>query len=58
MARLASRLMKACLLLFLEFIRLVALLLRPGGYRAIVAENLLLKHQLIVHSLSHKRVPK
>jgi len=50
--------MRAYLLLFLELLRLIALLLRPGGYRAIVAENLLLKHQLIVHSRSHKRVPK
>jgi len=50
--------MKAYLLLLLEFLRLIALLLRPGGYRAIAAENLLLKHQLIVHSRSHKRVPK
>lgn len=50
--------MKACLLLLLEFLRLVALLLRPDSYRAIVAENLLLKHQLIIHSRSRKRVPK
>jgi putative transposase len=50
--------MKPYLSIFLEFLRLIALLLRPGGYRAIAAENLILKHQLIVHSRAHKRVPK
>jgi len=50
--------MKIYLLLFLEFLRVIAKLLRPGGPRAIAAENLLLKQQLIVHSRSRKRAPK
>jgi len=50
--------MKAYLLLFLDFLRLTILFLRPDGYRAIVVENLLLKRQLIVHSRTHKRVSK
>jgi len=50
--------MRVYFLLLLEFLRLITLLLQPGGCRAIVADNLLLKHQLIVHSRSHKRVPK
>lgn len=33
-------------------------LLRPGGMRAIVAENLALKQQLLVVSRKYKRVPK
>lgn len=50
--------MKNFLLLLLELLKVTIRFLRPGGYRAIVAENLLLKHQLIIHSRSHKRVPK
>ena len=50
--------MKVFLLLFLELLRIAVKLFRPGGTRAIAAENLLLKHQLIVHSRSQKRVAK
>ncbi len=32
-------------------------LLRPGGVRSVLAESLLLKHQLIVLRRSHKRAP-
>ena len=32
-------------------------LVRPGGSRAVIAENLLLKQQLIIHSRSRKRAP-
>jgi hypothetical protein len=36
---------------------LLAKLLRPGGGRTLIAENLLLKQQLIIHSRSSKRAP-
>ena len=32
-------------------------LLRPGGVRAIVAESLALKHQLLISNRSHRRAP-
>ncbi len=35
----------------------MAKLLRPGGSRAVIAENLLLKQQLIIHSRSRERAP-
>jgi len=39
--------MKDALVIVLHLAGLVAILLGPGGVRAVVAENLLLKHQLI-----------
>lgn len=36
---------------------LLAKLLRPGGSRTLIAENLLLKQQLIIHSRSRQRAP-
>ncbi|MDZ7784621.1 MAG: integrase core domain-containing protein [Halioglobus sp.] len=44
---------------FLLFHLLIAItkLVRPGGSRAVIAENLLLKRQLIIHSRSRKRAP-
>src|SRR5262245_32261401 len=35
----------------------IAKLLRPGGVRAIIAESLLLKHQLIISSRTPRRAP-
>ena len=35
----------------------IATLLRPGGSRTVIAENLLLKQQLIIHSRSRLRAP-
>jgi hypothetical protein len=35
----------------------LAKLIRPGGYRELIAENLLLKQQLIIHSRSRQRSP-
>jgi hypothetical protein len=32
-------------------------LIRPGGSRAVIAENLLLKQQLIIHSRSRQPAP-
>jgi hypothetical protein len=35
----------------------IANLLRPGGVRAVVAESLLLKHQLVISSRGRRRAP-
>jgi putative transposase len=35
----------------------VAKLLRPGGVRAVAAESLLLKHQLLISNRSRRRAP-
>ena len=35
----------------------VAMLLRPGGVKAVLAENLLLKQQLLVLQRSRRRAP-
>ncbi len=43
--------------LILHVLTAIARLLGPGGARAIIAENLLLQHQLLVHSRSRKRAP-
>jgi len=43
-------------LLFALLSRLVKLE-RPGGSRTVIAENLLLKQQLIIHSMSRQRTP-
>ena len=49
--------MKETVTLLFHLLTTIARLLGPGGARAIVAENLLLKHQLIVHSRSRHRAP-
>ena len=49
--------MKEALILIFHLLTLVARLLGPGGGRAIIAENLLLKQQLIIHSRSRQRAP-
>ena len=49
--------MREVLFLVLHLLTTIARLLGPGGGRAIVAENLLLKHQLLVYSRSRKRAP-
>ena len=49
--------MNAGLLLLLNLITSLAKLVRPGGYRALIAENLILKHQLIIHNRSRQRSP-
>ena len=49
--------MNAGLLLLLNPITSLAKLVRPGGYRALIAENLILKHQLIIHNRSRQRSP-
>jgi hypothetical protein len=44
--------MKDVIFLVFHLLSALAKLLRPGGSRAVIAENLLLKQQLIIHSRS------
>ena len=50
--------MKELLTLFLHLLVTIARLIRPCGARAIVAENLVLKQQLLVMSRTRRRAPK
>ena len=43
--------------LLAHVLRNVAIVVRPGGYKSIVAENLLLKQQLLVLNRARKRAP-
>jgi transposase InsO family protein len=43
--------------LFVHLIWILIRLLRPGGTRAVVAESLLIKHQLLIISRSRRRAP-
>jgi hypothetical protein len=49
--------MKSAVLLFVHFLVLIANALRPGGIKAIIAENLILKHQLTVLSRARQKAP-
>jgi len=49
--------MKYVIYLLFNLLTTLAKLLRPGGGRAVIAENLLLKQQLIIHSRSRQRAP-
>ena len=49
--------MRDVLLILVHVAVLVAKLCRPGGVRAVMSENLLLKHQLIVVGRSRQRAP-
>ena len=49
--------MKDVIYLLLHLLTTLAKLIRPGGSRAVIAENLLLKRQLIIHSRSRQRAP-
>jgi hypothetical protein len=49
--------MKILFLLFAHILTTIAKLLRPGGAKALVSENLLLKKQLIIVGRSRKRAP-
>jgi len=42
---------------FIHFIAVLARLLGPGGVRSLVAESLLLKHQILILNRSRKRIP-
>src|SRR5437660_12468825 len=50
--------MRDLVVLFIHFIATLARLLGPGGARSIVAESLLLKHQLLILNRSRRRSPK
>ena len=49
--------MNGAFLLVLHLLSALAKLIRPGGHRAVIAENLLLKQQLIIHSRARQRSP-
>ena len=49
--------MKDVIFLLLHLITTLAKLIQPGGSRAVVAENLILKQQLIIHSRARQRAP-
>jgi transposase InsO family protein len=49
--------MKYIAVLLLHLLTTITKLIQPGGSRTLVAENLLLKQQLIIHSRARKRAP-
>jgi putative transposase len=49
--------MRDLLLLAIHLVVTIAKLLRPGGVRAVAAQSLLLKQQLIVSNRSRQRAP-
>src|SRR5882757_7370856 len=49
--------MRNLLALFIHLIATLARLLGPGGVRSLVAESLLLKHQLLIVNRSRQRSP-
>ena len=49
--------MRNLAVLFIQFVATLARLLGPGGTRSLVAESLLLKHQLLIVNRSRKRSP-
>lgn len=55
---LSSAAMKNILLLFIHFVSTILQLCRPGGIRTVLAESVLLKHQLLIINCSRQRAPK
>jgi len=49
--------MRDLAILFIHFLVTIARLMRPGGARAVVAELLLVKHQLVILNRSRERAP-
>jgi len=49
--------MRDVVILFIHLIATVARLLGPGGARAVVAESLLVKHQLLILNRPRERAP-
>ena len=49
--------MRSLAVLFIHLIATLARLLGPGGVRSVVAESLLLKHQLLIVNRSRQRSP-
>src|SRR5258705_12897575 len=50
--------MRDLVILFVHLIVTVARLARPGGLRSVVAESVLVRHQLLVLNRGRKRAPK
>ena len=50
--------MREFFILFAHLLVTIARLMKPGGARAIVAENLLLKQQLLVACRTRQRAPR
>ncbi len=44
-------------ILFIHLLTPIARLMRPGGARAVVAESLLVKHQLVILNRGRERAP-
>jgi putative transposase len=49
--------MRDLAVLFIHFIAILARLLGPGGVRSLIAESLLVKHQLLIVNRSRQRSP-
>ena len=49
--------MRHLVVLFIHFIASLARLLGPGGVRSVIAESLLLKHQMLIVNRSRQRTP-
>jgi hypothetical protein len=49
--------MRDALVLLLHFLTSIAKLLGPGGARAVIAETLVVKHQLLILNRSRRRAP-
>ena len=49
--------MRDLVILFIHLLTTVARLARPGGVRSVVAESLLIKHQLLILNRSRQRAP-
>jgi putative transposase len=49
--------MRDLMVLGIHLLVTLARLLRPGGVRAVVAESLILKHQLVIVGRSRRRAP-
>jgi hypothetical protein len=45
-------------ILFAHFLSLIVKMMQPGGYRAVMAESILLKQQLIVLNRGRHRAPR
>jgi hypothetical protein len=45
------------IILAIHLMATIAKLMRPGGVRAVVAESVLLKHQLVISSRTRRRAP-
>src|SRR5215471_10731644 len=50
--------MRDLLILFVHLIAVVVRLAKPGGLRCVVAESVLVRHQLLILNRGRKRAPK